>query len=202
MCNPGASSMVTQAAGIASSTAGSIFGALNERTALGLRSFYSNLNADAALDDAREVMRQAAFAEQRLRLDNAQTKSKQRAAMAANGVDLSTGSALNRLVSSDFVTEADAGTIRANAAREAAGYRSRASNFRADALMAKAARKGISPFLAGFTSLMSGVSKLSSDWYRLRKEGAFENDARGSSSSIAPIGADPRSRPEWDIWGY
>lgn len=93
--------------------------------------------------------------------------------MGANGVDLTTGSALDRLVSTDYLGEVDANTIRANAAREAAGHRMQAVGYSGEATMQRAARRGISPFAAGLTSLATSAGEVASDWYALSKVGAM-----------------------------
>jgi hypothetical protein len=67
------------------------------------------------------------------RLKTAQLKGTQTARMAANGVALDSGSALDVLTSTDVMGEADANTIRDNAGKEAYGYKSQAANYRAQA---------------------------------------------------------------------
>ncbi|API59640.1 hypothetical protein BSL82_10180 [Tardibacter chloracetimidivorans] len=192
MCNAGAASLVTQGAGAVSSAAGAIFGASSQRTALGLQARFADINAGMAMDDARAVLQRGEFEEQRSRLQTAQLKSSQRATMGANGVDMSEGSPLDRLVSTDYLGEVDANTIRQNAAREAAGYRSRASGYRSDAIMARGARSGISPFLSGATSLLGSAGKIGKEWYALDKEGAFDRKPGSKRLGYNFSGADDR----------
>jgi hypothetical protein len=169
----GTASLVGQAAGAVAGAAGSIFSAQSDKMGLRLNAYFNDLNARVENDNAREVLRQGQFEEARSRLDTAQVKSSQRAAMAANGVDLSTGSALTRQVSTDYIGETDAATIRMNAARAAAGHRTSATNYQIQGDMQRSAAKGISPLLAGATSLVGSAGKISSDWYRLKETGAI-----------------------------
>lgn len=185
MCVGAGTSMgVTQAAGAISSAAGSIFSAQSQRLGLNLDAYFADLNADGELDNARRALAAGEAAEQRQRLETAQIKSSQRAAMGANGVDLSTGSALDRQVGTDLMGEIDANTIRANAALEAAGYRTRASNYRSQATMSRAGAKSISPLLSGLTSLVGSASSVASDWYSLKKVGAFAKGPNPVGSGV------------------
>jgi hypothetical protein len=54
----------------------------------------------------------------------------QRAALAASGVDIGSGSALELQADTEALGEYDAAVIRNNAAREAWGYQAQATNFR------------------------------------------------------------------------
>lgn len=67
------------------------------------------------------------------RLQSGREISQQRAAMAAGGRDVTTGSALDVLSDSAQMAELDALTIRSNAQREAYGSEVQASNFEAEA---------------------------------------------------------------------
>ena len=95
----------------------------------------------------------------------AQLKGSQRASLAANGLDLGEGSALDILTGTDILGTMDAGGIRQNAEREAAGYRSAATM---DAFGASQQK----PLLAGATSLLSGAGGVASKWYDMKSVGA------------------------------
>jgi hypothetical protein len=174
MCGagPGSASLIAQGMGAGVGAIGSIFAAKSEKLGLNLDAWFAEQNSEAELSNAREALRQGEFAETRQRLETAQTKSAQRAAMGANGVDMSTGSALNRLVSTDYLGETDAATIRQNAAREAAGYRTRAVDQRNQARTRRAAAKSINPYVSGLTSLVGSAGKIAGDWYAMKKSGA------------------------------
>jgi hypothetical protein len=94
-----------------------------------------------------------------------QQKGTQRAAMAANGVDLGEGSALNILVDTDYFGELDANTIKDNAAKEAWALRNQAAGFTAEAAMAKARADNERPWMSAGTSLLTSAGKVADRWY-------------------------------------
>lgn len=94
------------------------------------------------------------------RMQTAQLKGRQRAAMAARGVDLGEGSALNILTDTDYMGEIDALTIRDNANREAWAFRSAGANDTANAGLLSTRASNESPGREAFTSLISSASKV------------------------------------------
>jgi hypothetical protein len=79
----------------------------------------SEMNATLAQRRAKDAIERGKQAEQQKRLEVAQLQGRQRAAMAANGIDLSFGSPLDTLIDTAYLGEIDALTIRRNAAHEA-----------------------------------------------------------------------------------
>lgn len=126
-------------------------------------------NARLAEWQAEDAIRRGARDVSRSRMKTAQLKGTQRAALAANGVDLGVGSALNILTDTDYFGDVDADTITDNAAREAWAIRNQAAGFRseADLFNSRAARE--SPWLAGGTSLLTSAGKVADRWYTDRK---------------------------------
>ena len=181
MSGPAAAFLGAQAASAISSAAGGMFSASTQKMGLKLDAAIAKINADKARDASREVLREGYQQEVRQRTATGLVKGAQRAAMGANNVDMTTGSALNRLVSTDYVGESDAQTIRLNAARAAMGYRDQASNYEIDATLARGAARGINPMLTGATSLLGSAAGIASNWYGMSKSGAF-----GSNAQIAP----------------
>lgn len=118
-----------------------------------------------------------------LTLKAGQLKSSQRAALAANGVDLGVGSAAEIQASTDIMKETDALTISANAVRNAFGYRAQAMNFenealtaqsngwayRADAENKRVTAGAISPFGSAMGSLLGSAASVASSWYSYAK---------------------------------
>lgn len=90
--------------------------------------------ADWQADDALDRGRQA---EGRHRIDVRRTIGAQRARLAASGVEINDGSALDVQADTARLGELDALTIRNNAAREAWGYRVQATDLRARGEIAK-----------------------------------------------------------------
>jgi hypothetical protein len=85
------------------------------------------------------------------RLRVAQVKGEQRAAMAANGVDLGEGSATDVLASTDLLGDRDAATIMDNALRTAWGYQVQEAQY-------KNANENIHPGLDFFSSLFGSAT--------------------------------------------
>lgn len=196
MCSPALASLGVQGAGAVASAAGAMFSASAQKMGLKLDATLSRINADKARDNAREAIAQGYQQEIDQRLQTGQIKGAERAAMGANNVDLTTGSALNRLVSTDYMGEADAQTIRLNAARAAMGYRDQATNYDIRSTLDKGSAAGISPFLTGATSLLGSAVGIAGSWYGMKEAGAF-----GSSKMIStpdwnsPLPVDVNSKP-------
>lgn len=112
-----------------------------------------------------------------------QIKSSQRAAMAANGIDLSTGSAAEVQASTDVMKEIDANTAQANAVRAAWGYRTQGINYQNDAAMRRSAASSMSPMGNTVTTLLGGATSVASNWYQMQKLGLFDNQQRSSASA-------------------
>jgi hypothetical protein len=122
----------------------------------------ANYQADLAFENG-------AIAEQNQRLRTASIGGDQRAALAANGVDLGTGSATEVLATTKFMGERDALTIRDNAARQAWAYKNQAAGFGAEAAADSAASSAINPDLAFASSLIGGAAKVAGSWYKYNK---------------------------------
>lgn len=98
-------------------------------------------NAKAAGTQARNTELSAQVEEDRRRQLTRQQLGTQRSILAANNLDMSTGSALEILGDTAAIGEQDALTIRANAAREAWGYRTQAVDYTNQGAMARATGK-------------------------------------------------------------
>ncbi len=194
------SSMVIMGAGVAGQAAGSYSSAKGQQAQMQYDAAMGKLNAAMAESDASLLELNASISEtqarmqtqigqreeQQLRLRSRQLKGSQRASIAASGVDLGVGSAARVLATTDYMTEVDASEIRANAARQAFGYRVQAVNQKFAAMTAKAqgtsyragsafssvAASGISPLGSAATSLVGGAGQVASAWYNFKKAGA------------------------------
>ncbi len=166
MCSP-TIALASMGAGTAASTVGAYYAAQSQKDAL-------NLRADLNERQAQQVLEAGQREEQRSRLATARLKSTQRAGIAANGLDV--GSAADLLTSTDLMGEADAQTIRANAVRQAFGYRS-------EATMQRASAGAISPGMAAATTLMGQAGQVASGWYRLNQAGALSTPSTGDGMS-------------------
>lgn len=159
MCSP-AFALASTAAGAVGNTIGSVYAAKGQKAML-------QAQADAADVQAKGAILAGQREEQRLRLSTANLKSKQRAGMAASGVDLSDGTSQQMLNSTDIMGEIDAITLQNNAQAQALGFRTQASYARASA-------RGISPALAGVSAGLSGATQVAGSWYAMKNAGAMK----------------------------
>lgn len=138
----------------------------------------ARLNAQQALFASQLRMRAQENDQVRLTLKAGQTKSSQRAAIAANGLQTNVGSAAEMLASTDIIKEIDSNQIRENALRESWGFRSQATNFEAQALSAEASKT--SKGSAFGTTLLQGASQIANAYMVYGSMGLFdENQSSG-----------------------
>ncbi len=118
-------------------------------------------NAELSERRARDALERGKDEEQQKRQENSQILGRQTAAMAANGVDIGFGSALDVLLSTTTLGEMDALRIRKNSADEAFDFRVDAANGRANASLSRANAKNtsIAGNLAAFGTILSGAGK-------------------------------------------
>ena len=152
--------------GTAFSVVGSMNAAEAQRNAYDYQAQVARNNAITAEQNAKLAQEQGAQDEQNQRLKAAAFYSDQRAQLAANGIDLGTGSAADLLATTKFMGEHDALTIRDNAARKAWAYRTQSQDFSTDASFKSAAGSNINPMMAGATSLLTSASTVASRWYK------------------------------------
>lgn len=126
-----------------------------------------------------DAIRRGELDEIRHRLKVEQVKGSQRSALAAQGVDLSDGSALDAVLDTAEYGELDALIIRKNAEREAYGYRVQGYNAGAQANLYDSQASNLSPFTSTLGTVLSGASSVADSW----------SSAFGSSGSLVPATA-------------
>jgi hypothetical protein len=121
----------------------------------------ANMNADLANTQAKQAIESGAREEQMKRLQTSQLIGKQKAAMAANGVDLNFGSPLDTIVDTAKMGELDAQTIRTNSYREAYDYRVKGANYTAEGKIdeAKARNAESAGFMGAIGTILGGGGK-------------------------------------------
>lgn len=181
----------TQAAGTAVSAISSYYDAKVRRTMLKSSARIADMNAQMTEFAANEAENTGQFQERALRLQGAQLKSRQRAAMGASGFDLGDESSLNILTSTDYFTEVDANTIRANAVKEAWGLRLQAVNQRNEARGARTEASQINPFMRAGTTLLTGAARVA------RSQQQLANARDGTQYGGLPWQAPGNVRPKW-----
>lgn len=142
----------------------------------------SKNNAQIAEWQAQDALRQGQQQEVQLRLQAAGLRSEQRVGYAASGVALDSDTVINTMVSTDYMTEVDAATIRNNAANAAWGYQVQrnsyldhaiAARYGADAYQSQA--DSISPGKAVFSSLLGSAAAMAPGVYGMYQSGAFSS---------------------------
>lgn len=159
-----------QAAGMVSSTMGAYNKATSDRYALDYQAKVAANNAIIAGWKASDAITRGQTDVARQQLKTKQLKGAQRAALAARGIDLGEGSALNILTDTDFMGAIDANQITDNAAKEAWAYRQEASNYTENSALISSQSKSINPLGAGFGTLLSGAGNVASSWYSLKSK--------------------------------
>lgn len=158
------------ALGVLNSVVGSYFSARQAKAQLRFQADIAETNARLAEMSAQQELLRGQREYGTSRLKTAALKSAQRTAMAANGIDLGSDTALNVLTTTDVMGEIDANTIAANAVRAAWGYRTQGTNMANEALVKRATGDGISPASSATTALVSGAGSVAQSWYRNNRD--------------------------------
>lgn len=170
MCIPAVAAFVaTQSTAL--SVAGSVFGAIGSfqqasaaKQAAKYESSVAAANAKVAEFKAQDVQDRAQADAENLGRQIAGVRGKQQATIAANGIDLSSGSAQSVLDATDFYGAQDQATLANNANKEQWSLRTQKANFEAESQMQKNKASSISPFAALSTSLLGSAGKLADKW--------------------------------------
>lgn len=109
---------------------------------------------------AQDALTQGNQAETQSRTAYSLVKGRQRAALAANGVDLGEGSALRMQADTDYASDVDASTIKANALKAALGYRVAGANEMTASTMATLNAKGqaLDKYAEGVAAKINGAT--------------------------------------------
>jgi hypothetical protein len=114
----------------------------------------AEVNARIATEQANDALRRGAHEENRFRREQSVLQGSQRAALAAAGVDVDSGSASDLQREARMEEEEDAAVIRFNAARENWAYNTQALDYRNQASAARAA--GRNAMIAGVIEAGTG----------------------------------------------
>lgn len=153
----GFSATAFQAFGAGVSAYGAYSGAKSQKAAL-------EGQAQIAEWQAKQALAKGRIDENTVQMHTASVFSDQRAQLAANGVDLGTGSASDILATTKLMGAVDALTVRDNAAREAWGLETQSDMLRKSATQVK-------PGMATATSLVDSAGKVAQSWYTWQKAG-------------------------------
>ncbi len=152
--------------GTVASVAGSISAANAQADAANYQAQVARNNAQIANQNAEYAIRAADVEAERKGIQDAQEVAKVKAGIAASGVSVNEGSAVDVVSSEREVNKLDTLTDQHDAQLRAYGYRTQAANFEAEAglkkLEASNARKA--GVIGGVSGLLSGVGSLAGKW--------------------------------------
>lgn len=186
MCIPGAltavagggaaaagTSVLTNVLGMAFSALGKIQSARQQQAQFKYQAQIARNNQIIANQSADDELARGRVEEQQKRLQASRLKGKQRTTLAANGVVIDEGSALDILEDTAALGEFDTLVIRSNAERRATALRNQAGGFGVQAQMFSTAGSNAMSdgFLGAAGSLVTGASQVANKWYALNKVG-------------------------------
>jgi hypothetical protein len=163
-------SLIGSLAGMATGAIGSYYSSQSKASSLSFQADMDALNAQQSERQAQHALYQGDRQAGKVSLQYGQVKASQRAGMAANGVDLGTGSAAEVQASTDLAKEMDMNTIAQNATMSAWGFRTQALNYSNQSKISRAMAGSISPIGSAFTSMLGSAGSVASSWYRYSKE--------------------------------
>ena len=182
----GISAVGLMAAGVASNAVGAYKTAQGQKAALDYQSAVAENNQKIADYQAQIALQNGAIEEQASELKTASLKGDQRAALAANGVDLGVGSAAEIIATTEAMGKRDALTIRDNASRQAWALQEQGKGYASEAAMDAATSAAISPWASAASSLLSGAGSVASSYYRYNT--SINGRTGASAVSIASKG--------------
>ncbi len=153
---------VLAGAGIATGLAGSGISAYGQYEQSQAEGRALDANARRTQAAAADALRRGANEAGQARIEGTKVIGEQKAAIAAAGVDVSSGSAVDLMAETRRTSELDAKTIQNNAAREAWGLRMEADDMRRQAARVRKAGKygAVGTILGGLSGAASGASRL------------------------------------------
>lgn len=166
-------------AAMATSAIGSYWSAKNTKITLEGQAALADTNARISELGAQQELIKGERNVASLTMQAGQVKSSQRAAMAANGIDLGTGSAAEIQASTDLMKEVDKNTAETNAVLSAWGYRTQGVNYQNEAIVKRGSASGINPGMNALGSLLTSAGQAAPTWYAMKKAGAFNTPSNG-----------------------
>lgn len=172
--NYGPALMTMMGAGAIMDTVGSYFSAESEKTRLSLESAIDLENAKIARMGARNASMQGTAKQSAIKARASRIKSAQRVATAGAGFAVGDETSIDLATETDVISQADVEAAAYNAAMEAWGYETQASQLMQQSRAKKMNSNMISSTAAAGSTLLSGASSVASSWYQLDALGAFD----------------------------
>lgn len=152
----------------------------SQSSSLAFQADMSRLNAVQAEFTAQQIMRAGNLKQGQVSLRAGKIKSSQRASLAARGIDLGVGSAVETIATTDLMKEIDMLTVNSETVRSAEAARLQRQNYLTQAAIqdvsadnVMASSRTISPAMAATTSLLGSASSVANAWYQDRKLAAM-----------------------------
>jgi len=152
----------------------------SQSSSLAFQADMSRLNAVQAEFTAQQIMRAGNLKQGQVSLRAGKIKSAQRASLAARGIDLGVGSAVETIATTDLMKEIDMLTVNSETVRSAEAARLQRQNYLTQAAIqdvssenVMASSRTISPAMAATTSLLGSASSVANAWYQDRKLAAM-----------------------------
>lgn len=167
-------SLTGQIAGMFQSAAGSYYSAASQRSNLQFQADMAEINARMSESSAQSALLQGQKQVGAISMQAGKIKRSQRAAMAANGIDVGVGNAAETMASTELMKEIDMNTAEANAVMSAWGYRVQGTSYQNQANIGRASAGAVSPFASAASSLINGATSVASSWYSMKKLGLMD----------------------------
>jgi hypothetical protein len=161
MCEPATAIM---AASAIVSASGAMTQAQGQKNQAEYASLVGANNAKLAEWQAQSVEEKGIRAGEAVGRNQAKVRATQKAALAANGLDLGEGSAAATLAQTDYFGLEDQRTTAQNASDQAWGVRRKGAEYTAEAAMQKSKADSINPFMSGATSLLGSAANVADKW--------------------------------------
>ena len=159
---------------------GSIMGGLAARNAANANAALANQNSAYAATQASDAIQRGQTQAAMQYQQTGQLEGQQRAAEAANGIELGYGSPLDVAAGTAVMSEGDISRLRTNAQREAQGYAIQSANYSTQANMDVASGQGefMKGILGAGSSILGGAQQIA-------KINANAGKASGGGSGFA-----------------
>ncbi len=158
MCAP----PVIAAIGLAAAVGGQAVSTISAVRQSRFEARVADRNAQMERQSAADALERGRVEDARYQKQLTQRMGAQRAALAANGIDLSFGSAADFLTDTAVVGQEDSATIRENAMRETRGFEISASNYagKASAARSRATGQAISGAFSVVSTALGGAQQI------------------------------------------
>jgi hypothetical protein len=174
MCDPATAALVIGVAGAATSAYGSYKEGQATKQANGFQAGIYQNNAVTAKQNASNERQSGIEDARRVRIQTIQKMSMQKAAMAANGLDINEGTAVDLTADTASMGELDALTTMHNSELKARNYENTANDFTSQAQLSLISGKNAatSGLIKGLGNGMASASQVSGKWSNYNKPAA------------------------------